>query len=281
MNLGKMQKMKVSRISKIGATLDNAILLPKNEIIGSIKEGDEIEVFLYKDSEDRLIATMKTPKVQVGSFALLKVVDTTKIGAFLDWGLAKDLFLPFKEQIHPLKKGDWVPVTCYVDHSERLAATSRIKNRFPRPRGIKENQYVTCQVYALSEKYGAFVIVEGLYNGLIPKNKSKEALRVGERVRARVEYIQPDGKMNLSTFSSAAQRVDLDALTLIDLLKKNAGYLAVDDHSEPEIIRATVHMSKGKFKNAAGHLLKDGKIRFENGGIRLAEQKKMKEENKE
>ena len=273
MDLGKIQKMKVMRISEIGATLEQGVLLPKNEILRPIKEDEILDIFLYKDSEDRPIATMRTPKVQVGTFALLKVVETTKIGAFLDWGLAKDLLLPFKEQAHPVKKGDWVPVTCYVDHTQRLAATSRIKDRFPKPEGIRENQTLQCQVYSVSDKFGAFVIAEGQYNGLIPKDKSKEKLRVGERVRARVEYIQPDGKIAFSALSSMGQRIHEDAEVLLNQLKKNRGFLEVDDHTKPEEIKASFHMSKSQFKNAVGRLLKERKIRFERGGIRLLEEK--------
>jgi predicted RNA-binding protein (virulence factor B family) len=191
--LGKIQKLVVVRSSQIGVYINSAdnkdkdaILLPNNQVPQGTDIGDEVEVFVYKDSEDRMIATMKKPKLAIGELSILRVVATTKIGAFLDWGLEKDLFLPFREQIGTVKKGSTYLVGMYIDNSNRLCATMNIYNLLICESPYKQNDRVKGTVYNISKSMGAFVAVDNKYQGLIPNKELYGNYAEGDSVDVRV-----------------------------------------------------------------------------------------------
>ena len=269
--LGKTLRLTVDHFTDNGAYLrrpDDAaekpatVLLPNRYIEEGTKIGDEVEVFLYKDSEDRPIATTDKPLIEAGGLAALKVKAVTNIGAFLDWGLPKDLFLPYKEQRGELKPGQTVFVTLYVDRSERLCASMYVDRFFRTDPPYKEGDRVSGTVYALNPEIGAFVAVDGLYYGLIPKQELYEKLRVGDAVAARVLKKRPDGKLNLSTRKKAYAQMKTDAEIVMEHLDMAGGILGLGDKSDAVLIKAELSMSKSAFKRAAGGLLKAGKIRI-------------------
>ena len=268
--LGKTAQLAVDHFTDNGAYLRHTddlsekpetVLLPNRYIPEGTKKGDLLEVFLYKDSEDRPIATTDRPLIEAGGLAQLKVKAVTKIGAFLDWGLPKDLFLPYKEQRGELVPGQSVFVTAYVDKSDRLCASMHVDRFFRTDPPYKEGDRVSGTVYALNPEIGAFVAVDGLYYGLVPKQELYEKLRVGDAVTARVLKKRPDGKLNLSTRKKAYAQMKTDAEIVMEHLEMAGGILGLGDKSDAVLIKAELAMSKSAFKRAAGGLLKAGKIR--------------------
>lgn len=269
MELGKRQGLKVESIRSIGAILEGKILLPKNECPENIQVGQSIDVYLYTDSEDRLIATTKAVKIDLGGLALLEVVDTAKIGAFLDWGLPKDLFLPRNEMVGKIKKDDLVLVACYMDKEGRLAATMKVNPYFKPAKHLKENDQVQAVVYAKNRDYGSFCLVEGQFNGLIPTDKTEGILQVGEEVTCRVTHVKEDGKVDLSMKTRAYQRLDEDARRIYQTLSANHGFLRVNDKSSPADIKLLFGLSKAQFKRSVGRLLKTGAVHFQDDGLAI------------
>ena len=266
MHLGKYQTLIIDHFASAGAYLKESggaetVLLPGKEIPEGAQIGDLLTVFLYKDSEDRLIATAARPKITVGEMALLTVKQTSPIGAFLDWGLSKDLLLPFKETKGELKPGQQVLVTLYVDKSARLAASMRVDKLLSEESPYQEGDQVQGIVYAVKEEIGAFVAVDGRYYGLIPRQELYERLKPGDRVSARVVKRRPDGKLNLSPRKKAYAQLGEDAAIIWQHLEETGGILGVGDKSDAALIKAELSMSKNAFKRAAGHLMKEGKIR--------------------
>ncbi|MBR4165967.1 MAG: S1 RNA-binding domain-containing protein [Lachnospiraceae bacterium] len=269
--LGKTTRLTVDHFTDNGAYLRHGddlsekpetVLLPNRYIPEGTKTGDALEVFLYRDSEDRPIATTDKPLIEAGGFAQLKVKAVTKIGAFLDWGLPKDLFLPYKEQRGELAAGQSVFVTLYVDKSDRLCASMHVDRFFRNDAPYEEGDRVKGTVYALNAEIGAFVAVDGLYYGLIPKQELYEKLRVGDAVEARVLKKRPDGKLNLSPRKKAYAQMKTDAEIVMEHLEMAGGILGLGDKSDAVLIKAELSMSKSAFKRAAGGLLKAGKIRI-------------------
>ncbi len=274
--LGKMQELEVVRMTKIGAFLSTQyrsdqedVLLPMNQVPQDIEIGDEIEVFVYKDSEDRMIATMKKPKITIGEFAPLRVVDNTKIGAFLDWGLEKDLLLPFKEQTYEVEKDGEYLVGLYLDKSDRLCATMDIYKRLSTESPYKENERVDGTIYQIHEDMGAFVAVNNKYSGLIPKKEFYGDYKCGDSVEVRIKKVREDGKLELSLRKEAYNQMDDDAIMILDRLTLNGGKLSLNDNSRPEEINAELNMSKSAFKRAVGRLLKERKVKITEKGIEL------------
>ena len=267
LQLGRTQELLVDRFSDIGAGLKEhagdtvSVLLPKRYIPEGTAVGSRIPVFLYKDSEDRLIATTEVPKLELGGFALLKVVQVTKIGAFLDWGLTKDLFLPFKEQRGELRPGQEVFVTLYIDKSGRLAASTHVDRFFSGDSPYKFNDKVHGRVYSVSEEIGAFVAVDDKYFGLIPRQELYEPLRIGDEVDARVTRVRADGKLNLSIRKKAYAQLDPDGERIMEHLRQTGGILGLGDKTDAAFIKAELGLSKNAFKRAAGHLMAEGLIR--------------------
>lgn len=276
-NLGEKQILEVKRITSVGAFLnveeetdmDDDILLPKNELNEDIKEGDKLEVFIYRDSEERLISTLREPMITLGKLARLKVIDITRIGAFLDWGLERDLFLPFKEQTSKLEKGREYLVGLYIDKSDRLCATMRVQDFLRTDSPYEKDDWVEGTIYSLNDKYGAFVAVDNKYEALIPKRELLGIHALGEVIEARITNIKEDGKIDLSLRDKAYLEILDDAKMIIEKLEENDGFLPVNDNSSPEEIRKIFKISKSAFKRAIGRLLKEGEIEFVDGGIEL------------
>ena len=198
--LGKTQCLNVVKIVDFGiylGTEEDKVLLPKKQVPQDIEVGDALTVFVYRDSSDRLIATTKTPKLELGQIAKLKVSEVGKIGAFLDWGLQKDLFLPFKEQTHPVRKGEKCLVCLYADKSHRLAATMKVYSHMSNQSPYKAEDQVEGTIYEINENIGAFVAVDNKYYGLIPKKEMYGKYREGDTVKARVMRVREDGKLDL------------------------------------------------------------------------------------
>lgn len=273
--LGKKQKLQI--IKKVdfgvylGETADadakNRVLLPAKQVPDGAKEGDELEVFIYKDSSDRLISTTREAALQVGETAILKVNQTTKIGAFLDWGLEKDLLLPFREQTERVKEGQECLVALYIDKSDRLCATMKVYPYLSQrpPYGI--NDEVTGRVYEISGNFGVFVAVDDRYSALVPKKEAQGKFHVGEVRRFRVTEIKEDGKMNLSSRQKAYLQMGEDAEMVMKVIDEFAGVLPFDDKVSPQVIERELGLSKNAFKRAVGHLLKEGRIELRDGRI--------------
>lgn len=273
--LGKIQNLEVVRESDFGVYLntkeekdENDILLPNKQVPEGAKIGDEIEVFVHRDTEDRLIATTHTPKLTLGKVAVLEVVEVTNIGAFLDWGLQKDLFLPFKEQVGTVKKGDQVIVGLYIDKSDRLCATMKVYDILSCQSPYKQNQSVTGLVYNIKQDLGVLVAVDYTFHGLIPVKEVFGHYKVGDTVQLRVKKIRPDGKLELSARKQAYQQIEDDSKKLMKALEDRSGLLTLNDKSSPELIKAELNMSKASFKRAVGRLLKEGAITLTDTGIK-------------
>lgn len=272
--IGKMQKLQVIRKTTTGAYLNyiNAkdgddILLPKNEVPQGCGIGDEIEVFVYKNSEGKTVATVNKPKLTIGELGLLRVVETTRFGAFLDWGLQKDLLLPLKEQIGNVKKGDLCLVGLYINHVDKICATMRIYNLLSAKTPYRQNNIVRGTIYSMNRDIGIFVAVDNKYHGLIHKNELYGNYAIGDSIEARVKRVREDGKLELGLRKQAHDEIEGDAQKIMTLLKLNGGALPINDSSSPERIKAGLSMSKGAFKRAIGRLLKEGAIKITEEGI--------------
>ena len=263
MRLGEKQVLTVVKIVDFGVYLgsdEERVLLPKKQVPEGIDVGDLVEVFLYKDSSDRMIATTKEPKITIGKLAVLEVADVGRIGAFLDWGLEKDLLLPFKEQTVKVEKGDRCLVSLYVDKSGRLCATMKVHPLLKTDSPYKKDDIVTGTVYGISREFGVFVAVDDLYSALIPRREVYGRMYIGQQVEARVAGVKPDGKLDLSVRGKIPEQMDADAGQIMEQIRKNGGFLPFTDKAEPERIKAEFGMSKAAFKRAVGRLLKQGRI---------------------
>lgn len=248
---------------------ENKVLLPKKQVPADMEVGDPIDVFLYKDSNDRPIATVKEPKLTLGQTARLRVVSVGKVGAFLDWGLEKDLFLPYREQTAQVKAGDEVIAALYLDKSERLCATMKVYPYLQKESPYQKDDVVTGMVYEISHNFGAFVAVDDKYSALIPKKELYGELHVLQQISARVTGVKEDGKLDLGIRQKAHLQMSEDADKVMSLLREKKGFLPLHDKSSPEQIRETIGMSKNEFKRAVGHLYKEHLIMLESDGIRL------------
>lgn len=265
MEIGKKQILTVISKADFGVYLSdcdddkNKVLLPKKQVKDGTKIGDKIEVFLYKDSKDRLIATINEPKMTLGEIAKCKVLELGKIGAFLDWGLEKDLFLPFKEMTCKVSEGDEVLVALYVDKSGRLCATMKIYKYLKSGFECEKGDWVEGRVYEISDNFGAFVAINDKYQGLIPKKELTKEIAVNQKIRARVTAVKDNGKIDLSLHELSHIQMSIDADRLFRRLSSE-GRLPFNDKASPELIREEMDMSKNEFKKAVGNLLKAGKI---------------------
>lgn len=248
---------------------ENKVLLPKKQVPADMEVGDPIDVFLYKDSNDRPIATVKEPKLTLGQTARLRVVSVGKVGAFLDWGLEKDLFLPYREQTTQVKADDEVIAALYLDKSERLCATMKVYPYLQKESPYQKDDVVTGMVYEISHNFGAFVAVDDKYSALIPKKELYGELHVLQQISARVTGVKEDGKLDLGIRQKAHLQMSEDADKVLALLREKKGFLPLHDKSSPEQIRETVGMSKNEFKRAIGRLYKEHLITLESDGIRL------------
>jgi predicted RNA-binding protein (virulence factor B family) len=274
--LGKYQILEVCKKTDFGVYLydpglnnDQRILLPIKEVPEETKLNDKLNVFIYKDSEDREIATTATVPLTIDGIALLKVKEITTIGAFLDWGLLKDLLLPFKEQTYPVKEGDQVLVSLYVDKSSRLCATMKVYDFLSTDSNYQKGDMVSGIVYDRIDAFGTFVAVDNLYSALIPNNELFKPLNIGDIVQARVADIRDDGKLTLSLRDKSYLQMDSDSEMILKQLNEAGGFLPYHDKSDAEDIKNKFQLSKNAFKRAIGQLYKNGAILIEKDGIRL------------
>lgn len=242
---------------------EEKVLLPRKEVPENVQPGDEIEVFLYRDSKDRMIATVRQPKLSLGEVAVLRVKENGKIGAFLDWGLEKDLLLPFREQVRKVRPGEECLVALYLDKSKRLCATMKVYHYLRTDSPYEKDQKVTGTLYEISDNFGAFVAVDNCYSALIPKKEPLGNAKVGDTVEARVTEVLKDGKLSLSLREKAYIQMNEDARKLLKLLEEQGGELPVGDKSSPEKIKELTGMSKNEFKRAAGNLYKQRLVQVE------------------
>lgn len=273
--LGEKQKLYVVKKVDFGVYLasdiqetQEKVLLPKKQVPEGVEVGSTIEVFLYKDSKDRLIATTKEPKLKIGETALLRVAQTNKIGAFLDWGLEKDLFLPFKQQTKRVQEGEEVLVCLYIDKSSRLCASMNVYECLKTDSPYQKEDKVTGRIYETSPEFGLFVAVDDQYSALIPKREAYGNFQIGDVIEARIISVKEDGRLNLSVREKIPVQIGKDAEKICRLLERYDGVLPFTEKASPEVIKRETQMSKGEFKRAVGHLLKEGKIVILNGVIR-------------
>ena len=272
MKLGEKQVLTVVKIVDFGVYLgsdEERVLLPKKQVPSGIEVGDPIEVFLYKDSSDRLIATTNEPKLTIGQLAVLEVADTSRMGAFLNWGLEKDLFLPFKQQTAKVEKGDHCLVTLYIDKSDRLCATMKVYHQLRTDSPYKKDDHVEGIIYETSDNFGVFVAVDNCYSALIPKREAFGRLKVGDRISARVLKVREDGKLDLSVREKAFLQMDEDAALIMKRMEEYGGKLPFNDKADPELIKQEFGLSKNAFKRAVGRLLKEGRIKISEKNIEM------------
>ena len=270
--LGKTQCLNVVKKVDFGVYLgteEDKVLLPAKMVPDDIEVGDALTVFVYRDSSDRLIATTKKPALELGQLAVLKVSEVGKIGAFLDWGLEKDLFLPFKEQVTHLSAGDECLVALYIDKSNRLAATMRVYDYLTCAHGYVKDSAVSGTVIRINPDVGTYVAVDTKYFGMIPQNEVFGRIKVGDVVYGRVSAVRDDGKLTISLKQKAYIQMDEDASVIYDAIKQEGGELPFTDKADAQIIKERFDMSKNAFKRAVGRLLKEGKIEITQNSILL------------
>lgn len=273
--LGEKQKLVIVKKVDFGVYLapsreeaEDKVLLPIKQVPAGCGLGEELEVFIYRDSRDRLIATTNEPLLVMGEVAELEVAQLGKFGAFLNWGLEKDLLLPFKQQKKRVKQGDRVLVSLYIDKSDRLCATMNVYENLRTDSPYKKDDKVTGRVYEISDNFGAFVAVDNRYSALIPKKEQYGKIEVGEDITARVVQVHEDGKLALSVRDKAYLQIEKDAEAILQLLDSYEGSLPFNDKAAPEVIKHETGMSKNEFKRAVGNLLKAGKIEITEKSIR-------------
>ena len=249
---------------------DQDVLLPNKYVPDDLKVDDPIEVFLYTDSEDRIVATTRTPKILLHDFATLVVRDITKFGVFLDWGLEKDLFLPFAELKGGLEKGDKVTVFLYLDEdTERLIASAKIKEFIEEKVELKVGQEVDLLIDRESD-LGYQVVINNLYIGLIYFNEVFQPLEMGDKVKGFIKNIREDGKIDVSLQKQGYAHIKNSKDDLLNIIKENDGVLYLTDKSDPELIVQKLQMSKKAFKKSVGALYKQRKITIEQDRIVLS-----------
>ncbi len=274
-NIGKYNTLKINRFVDFGAYLDAGngveILIPSRYIPEGVQIGDEIRVFVYTDSEDRLIATTEHPFAQVGEVAFLQVVDVNRVGAFLDWGLSKQLLVPFSEQKTHMAAGGIYPVYVYLDNvTKRVVATAKIEKYIG---NVLPEYHRGDEISALIWQHtpiGYRVIVDNLHFGMIYDNEIFRPLEIGVSVKAYVKSIRDDGKIDLTLSGNIEQRIASLATRILDYITTNGGCVDISDKSSPERIEATFQCSKKDFKKAVGHLYKEHKILLSPDEMRLA-----------
>lgn len=276
-HLGEVQSLRIIKTVEFGVYLSDEaggevkVLLPKKQVPDRAQTGDVVEVFVYRDSKDRLIATTHVPKLTLHGVARVQVAQVGKVGAFLEWGLEKDLLLPYKEQTRKVAEGEECLVALYIDKSDRLCATMNVYPYLSVDSPYKAEDRVSGTVYEISDNFGAFVAVDDKYSGLIPKKELYGKVQIGDVIQARVTSVKDDGKLNLSIREKAYLQIDTDARRVMDIIYSFDGVLPFTDKASPEVIKRETQMSKNEFKRAVGRLLKEGKIQITERAIRAVE----------
>lgn len=273
--IGKKSVLEVVKFTEQGAYLDGGpygeILLPRRYVSDSLSEEDEIEVFISFDSEDRLVATTVFPAIMVDEFGALEVVDVNRFGAFLDWGLPKDLFVPFAEQAVRMEKGQKYVVRAFVDpKSGRILASSKL-NKFlsKEESSLQIGDEVDLLITAATD-LGFKAIINNSFSGLLFHNELFKPIEIGDKMPGYVKNIRPDGKIDLSLEKQGYQRIDPVADSILEKIKQSGGVLNLSDKSDPDTIKQELGISKKAFKQAIGALYKKKLIVIEPENIRLA-----------
>ncbi len=271
--IGKWQTLKVVRSKDFGIYLakeqgdEDAVLLPRKQVPEGLKAGGSIDVFVYLDSEDRPIATVDKPLITLGEVKRLRCASVSKIGAFMDWGLAKDILLPFKEMQGKVRQDREYLVYMYMDKSNRPCVSMKLYNHLDTAAGYKEGDSVNGYIYEINEKIGAFVAVEDKYQGLIPKQELHKRVNVGDTMKLRVSEVREDGKLNLSISQLAYQQMEEDSEMVYQAIMSFDGVLPFNDKASPQLIERELGLSKAAFKRAVGRLLKEGRIEIHEHSI--------------
>lgn len=276
LELGRQQELLIVKKVDFGVYLgeeanapqNERVLLPAKQVPADAKIGDCLKVFLYKDSQDRLIATTRVPALLLYQTGVLPVVQVGKIGAFLGWGLEKDLLLPFREQTAKVREGDECLAALYIDKSERLCATMKVYHYLKTNSPYQPGDMVKGRIYEISERFGVFVAVDDCYSALIPAREAQGNYRVGDVMEFRVTEVKEDGKLNVSSKKKAYLQMDEDAKLIMEVIEQYSGALPFDDKASPEVIKHEFGLSKAAFKRAVGHLLKEKEIEIVNHHIR-------------
>lgn len=275
--IGKWQNLKVVRGKEFGVYLSekegdrDAVLLPRKQVPEGLKTGDEIEVFVYLDSSDRPIATVNKPLITLGEIAKLKVASVSNIGAFMDWGLEKDILMPFKEMLGKVREGKEYLVYMYMDKSNRPCVSMHLYDHLFTDTPYKKGDEVEGYIYQINDKLGAFVAVNNRYQGLIPKQELHKKLHIGDVLSLRITEVREDGKLNLSLGQPAYKQMEVDSEMVYEAILSYDGVLPFNDKASPEIIEREMGLSKNAFKRAVGHLLKAGRIEIREHSIVIKE----------
>lgn len=282
--LGRVVTLPVRRFGPPGAFLgldmladderregERTLLLPGAEVPEGTREGDELDVFVYLDSEDRPIATTRTPRLTIGRVAFLTITDVTRFGAFVDWGLPKQLLVPHAEQTHDVRVGERHPVGLYLDDTGRLAGTMRVSEMLRAIGEFELDEWVTGEAWRKDPQIGVFVIVEKRFVGLVPASEPTTLAR-GDEARFRVANVLDDGKIELSLRGHAHEELEKDAQRILARLSR-PGAPRVGDRSSPEEIRSIFGLSKKAFKRAVGRLLKDRAVTIDDQGYLLRQRR--------
>ena len=275
LRLGETQRLVVVKKADHGVYLaenrerdSERVLLPIKQVPEGTHPGSELEVFLYRDSKDRLIATVNRPLIKLNETAVLRVKELTKIGAFLDWGLEKDLLLPYKQQTKKLHEGEECLVALYIDKSSRLCLTMNVYDYLDADSNYKAGDKVEGRVYLISDNFGAFVAVDDEYSALIPVKELYGDVKVGQIVKARVTEVKEDGRLSLSIREKAYIQMDEDAERVMKVIEAFDGVLPFNDKASPETIKREFNMSKNEFKRAVGRLYKERRVEITDSSIR-------------
>lgn len=273
--LGERQNLTIVKKVDFGVYLaeqsadETRVLLPAKQVPVDAKVGDVIDVFIYKDSKDRLIATTATPKLTLGGYAVLQVLEIGKIGAFLDWGLEKDLFLPYKQMTQKVSVGDEILVTMYIDRSRRLCASMEgIYDLLSKDAPYHPGDTVEGRVYEFGHDFGTFVAVDDKYSAMIPRHENCSHLRIGDVISAEVTGVKPDGKLDLTIRKKAYLQMDEDAEKLMEIIDSYAGVLPFSEKASPEVILRETGLSKAAFKRAVSSLYRQRRIELKDHKIR-------------
>lgn len=276
MKLGEYQTLVIVKKVEFGVYLaesreaEEKVLLPGSQVPQNAVIGDRMEVFVYRDSKDRMIATCSKPKLTLGGLAVLTVSQVGKIGVFLDWGLEKDLFLPYKEINGKVREGDEILVTLYIDKSDRLCASmKRLYDKLATDAPYAKNDTVRGRVYEFGHDFGTFVAVDDRYSAMIPRSEDTSDLKIGDVIEARVTGVKEDGKLDITRRANKETQMDADAERVLRVIGEYAGVLPFNDKASPETIMREMQMSKAAFKRAVGHLYKERKIEITEKSIRL------------
>jgi uncharacterized protein len=274
LHLGIKNTLRILRGTTVGMFLgddeENDVLLPKKYVPENAVVGDNIEVFIYKDSEDRIIATTLEPKIYLNQFACLQVKAVTPIGAFLDWGLEKDLFVPFREQNKKMEEGKWYAVYLYLDEdTERLVASCKVNRYFEKENiDLKVGQEVDLLIFEETDM-GLNAIINNKYKGLLYENEIFQRIKVGTQIKGFVKNIREDNRIDLSLQKQGYENIEPNAERILTKLKSNNGFLDITDKSDANYVMYQLEMSKKTFKKAVGALYRQRVIRLEDDGIYL------------